>query len=681
MHFKNNSVIDFNPIFIDSSMVRTYKKKRSKPDVQEDDMQAAISAVREQNLSIRKAAAIYGLTHTALFYRLKNKHDSEKKYVSKYTAKQVFTVQQEAMLKTYILQSSKINYGLTYVEIRKLAFSYAKLLECNYPSNWDKSNMAGIDWLQGYMKRHDQLALRKPENTSLARATSFNKTNVTEFQDNYERALQLYPFTAEKIYNLDETGITTVVQAPHVVAKKGAKQVGQAVSAERGQLVTMCAIVNACGNSVPPVFVYPRARFHDNMLKGAPPGSLGLPNSPTSGWMTGPLFVRVLEHIQKYTKCSKDDPILILMDNHESHCTLEAVIYARDHGMILVTFPPHCTHRLQPLDVAVMGPFKGKLSVAQNDWLTSNPGKTLTIHDLAGLANIAYSTAFSIKNITSGFSKPGIWLFSRNAFTDEDFEAAFVTDREAPGEGTENHASAESTANVEAVADSSTSNVREPSSSTSQDTVRQTGQVESTLQIQTPKHTPKVDAILSPEMVRPFPKAGPRSTTVRKCKKKKSRILTETPEKNRIEEETLNRLAKKRKVPLNLEGKQKKEKSPEVTVKKQKKLLENSSDSSTEGEDNYSIHDNSDTLDLEEGYEEAEINPVNLVEGDYVVIKFATKKLVRHFVAQIENRINTDENEYKVQYLKRRLTKNEKAFKFFCQMTLKPATLLVKISS
>lgn len=73
--------------------------------------------------------------------------------------------------------------------------------------------------------------------------------------------------------------------------------------------------------------------------------------------------------------------------------------------MVIVSFPPHYSHRLQPLDVGVLGPFKSKLRVVQNDWMVSNPGKTINNHKLAALANIAYTASFTIKNITAAFKK------------------------------------------------------------------------------------------------------------------------------------------------------------------------------------------------------------------------------------------------------------------------------------
>jgi len=66
-------------------------------------------------------------------------------------------------------------------------------------------------------------------------------------------------------------------------------------------------IISFVGNTVPSVFIFPRARFHDSLMFGVPPRSLGLVYSPQSSWITGPLFLRVLEHVKKYTRSSKEE--------------------------------------------------------------------------------------------------------------------------------------------------------------------------------------------------------------------------------------------------------------------------------------------------------------------------------------------------------------------------------------
>nr|XP_034836488.1 uncharacterized protein LOC117992886 [Maniola hyperantus] len=350
----------------------------------------------------------------------------------------------------------------------------------------------------------------------------------------------------------------TVVQAPNVIAARGQKQVGQNVSAERGQLITMCGIVNAAGNSIPPVFIYPRARFQESMLTGGLNGCIGFANSPTSGWMTGTLFVKVLEHLQKHTRCNKNDKILLLLDNHESHCTIDCINFCRDNGIVLVTFPPHCTHRLQPLDVSVMGPFKQKLAVSQNDWLINHPGKTRTIHDLAGIVTPAYNASFTPNNITSGFKKSGIFPVSRNAFTDDDFDCSEVTNRPIP-------------ALVEQPAE-----IPVDTQEVTQETIQTGVQAEVATDL-TNHYSDKesfaavtLPEIISPEMVRPYPKADPRKEGSRGRKKGKSRILTGTPEKLEIEAAYLERQNILQKSGLR-------KRKPKIQAKRSKTLIPNNS--------------------------------------------------------------------------------------------------------
>jgi DNA-binding Lrp family transcriptional regulator len=52
-------------------MVRTYLKKRNKPNVLEAVIQKAVRALQERRLPLTVAASRYGMTRTALHYRIK----------------------------------------------------------------------------------------------------------------------------------------------------------------------------------------------------------------------------------------------------------------------------------------------------------------------------------------------------------------------------------------------------------------------------------------------------------------------------------------------------------------------------------------------------------------------------------------------------------------------------------
>jgi len=116
-----------------------------------------------------------------------------------------------------------------------------------------------------------------------------------EFFDNYECALKSWKFTADRVYNIDETRLSIFILSPNIVAQIGTQQVGQAVSGEPETMIALCMMIKSVDNTVPPVFIFPRARLHDSLMFGAPHGSLGLVNSPQSSWITRPVFLKFLQ--------------------------------------------------------------------------------------------------------------------------------------------------------------------------------------------------------------------------------------------------------------------------------------------------------------------------------------------------------------------------------------------------
>ena len=112
----------------------------------------------------------------------------------------------------------------------------------------------------------------------------------------------------------------------------------------------MC-IINAFFHALPPVMVFPRTHFKQYMINKAPPSTLEL-EKPT-GWMTSVLFYDVIIHFVKYTNASNNNPVLLILDNHESHLSIAVINYAKEHGITLLTIHPHGSHKLQPFYVSI----------------------------------------------------------------------------------------------------------------------------------------------------------------------------------------------------------------------------------------------------------------------------------------------------------------------------------------
>jgi hypothetical protein len=211
----------------------------------------------------------------------------------------------------------------------------------------------------------------------------FNRAVVTSFFDLLGSLYVKYEFNPMQVYNMDETGLTSVPKIiGEIISIRGKKQVGALASAERGQLVTAVLCFSAAGHYVPPLIIFPRVRMKNELLDGAPAGTIAVCHP--SGWMQQHIFTKWMRHFIGCVKPCKEKPVLLVLDGHATHTkNLEAIELARDHGVIMPCLPPHCTHRLQPLDVRFMGPLSTFYSQQVQLWLRNHPGRVVTQFQMA----------------------------------------------------------------------------------------------------------------------------------------------------------------------------------------------------------------------------------------------------------------------------------------------------------
>lgn len=534
---------------------RTYKmpkftNKNVRGQWEEHNMRTAVRKVLDNELSLREAARRYSVPKSTLADKIKHLQNEEEieliPNLGRYRC--TFPANFEQQLVNHMRDLDSRLMPLTKKEFLKLAFDLAERLQIPHRFNREKKS-AGKDFYYTFLKRHPELSLRNAESTSLQRAVGFNRPQVARFFNKLEDLMEKYNFGANKIYNADETGVSTVHECRQkVVSIKGKKQVGKMTSGERGRTITVLLCINAAGDQfIPPLFIFPRKKIIDRLKIGAPENAMF--HAQDSGWMNGEIFLKWMQEFVKFSRPSEQKPVLLIVDGHCSHKDLQVINFARKNHVHMLSLPPHCTHKLQPLDVCVMKPFKDAYNEAASRWMRQNPFMRITDYEISGLVNDAFTKICRMDLAKKGFECSGIYPLNAHIFTDLDYIASQGLDvpeqRETHTETdneNENLPKTPPKLNKQAIPGTSetpsktcqpsTSKISPPCSEQRKLSEKKNFDPRATLEI-------SVSDILNE--ISPVPNAAERRMVSRKRRAEKSEVLTSTPFKNELEEKNKNK--------------------------------------------------------------------------------------------------------------------------------------------
>lgn len=144
-------------------MPRKYVRKTNR-EVDERAMKNALRDILKNKVHVRTAARLHNLNRNTVVSRIKviknkgiehlyiNSSDSgmsddeadTRKFKNKYTVNQVFSNSEEQDLVLYVQRCSDLHYGLSYWQLRLLAFEFAShISECKVPESWKANKIAG----------------------------------------------------------------------------------------------------------------------------------------------------------------------------------------------------------------------------------------------------------------------------------------------------------------------------------------------------------------------------------------------------------------------------------------------------------------------------------------------------------------------------------------------------------
>jgi hypothetical protein len=258
--------------------------------------------------------------------------------------------EEETILVKYCLFMASMGFPLTREILRCYIREMVRRSDAQTLFNMDKG--PSNQWYRKFFARHPEVTQETKE------ARTVKKSHVDRSDtDPIFRSTSTTVDENAIVDSCDETGWTGKESSkPTVIGPKGKHVYQQQVTSSGHTTAHLC--VSASGKFLPSMIVFekalPQREYRDGVL------GKWLVASSESGFMDGELFTSWFKNLF-LPNCGKQRPVLLVMDIHDSHISIDVIELARANQVILLGLPPHTTH-LQPLDVAIIGQVKNRFS-------------------------------------------------------------------------------------------------------------------------------------------------------------------------------------------------------------------------------------------------------------------------------------------------------------------------------
>jgi len=227
--------------------------------------------------------------------------------------------------------------------------------------NFEEAEKPSMEWVVDFMKRNG-LSNRNNHSLEKERSQNANVKIITEWFRNVYTEDEAKKYKSYMIGNLDETMLVARNNLVCVV-KRGSRF---AITQEDdiAEHVTMLACVTADGQKVPPYLIFPLKTLPTTLDSRVKNKQLYV-GGQAQGWITKENFKEYTKVLIEFVKnhrirhaVQENEPFLLFSDSHNSREDPETLKSLKENFITLLTYPAHCTHILQPLDVGIFAEFK-----------------------------------------------------------------------------------------------------------------------------------------------------------------------------------------------------------------------------------------------------------------------------------------------------------------------------------
>ncbi|TVY12490.1 hypothetical protein LARI1_G009648, partial [Lachnellula arida] len=364
----------------------------------ENDVQLALRAIAS-GMTQKTAGLEYGVPRGTLQDRIKGRLSRQEAH----TFQQRLSMIQEDHLTKWVLVQESIGLAPTHQQIKTFAGRIA--------SNQGDAKPMGKRWMAGFLRRNPILKTKKQLHIESVQVNGATTEIIRKWWPKLNTPA-IKAIKRENRYNMDEAGIMEGMGDNGLVVGSASKKFIQKKHPGCKAWTSFIECISADGRGLHPLVIFKGKSVQQQWLETTLKEFKGWKfQSTDNGWTTDETAHHWLKecYIPQTLPRDPKEPRLLVLDGHGSHETTELMWIFFSNNIHLLFLPPHTSHVLQPLDLAVFSSLKASYR--------KNVGTRALLTDASPIGKRNFLRCYykarldslTGRNITSGWQASGLW--------------------------------------------------------------------------------------------------------------------------------------------------------------------------------------------------------------------------------------------------------------------------------